>query len=304
MLRVSPAALRSSAPQARPRVAPRTRHAAAQPCTSRYYSHPKPHRRVVAPPPRASAANNGRERGGGNFTEAHAAVDALLAAAAAAAGDSRPDKHARLVDAHASAVAALGARLGLDRVVPSWNAGAFAGHAVSGRLRAALDAPLSLPALSFGVFTQPQGRVTLRADASSIVKSEDGGYAVRSAFTLAPDEEQPGAPPVEGVNSVMGTFTVADDGREMAVQFDRVSLELLAPHSTSPSNGAASGAPALNGTSEQKGSGAVIVDERELAQKPARVTLRVLLMTPDVTVTRSSLGSLAVLKRRGGGGSE
>jgi hypothetical protein len=296
MLRASPSAMRCSAPQALPRAAPRARHAAAQ---RRAPPPPKAHHRLHA---LRAAAANGHTGGSGEFAEAHAAVDALLAAAAAVAGDSRPDKHARLIGEHAAAVAALGTQLGLDRVVPAWNAGEFEGHAVSGRLRAALDAPLSLPALSFGVFTEPRGAVTLRPDASSIVKSEAGAYAVRSAFTLAPEE---GPRALQGVNTVMGTFTLEDDGREMAVQFDRVSLEL--PAHEARSGASSNGAAALHGKSGRAGGGGAAtttttVVERELPMKPPRVTLRVLLMTPDVTVTCSSLGSLAVLKRRARGG--
>jgi hypothetical protein len=214
------------------------------------------------------------------YAEAHAAVDALLHAAQAAEADQSA-MSAALVESCVDTVAFLGERLRLDRVVPAWNAGCFQGHAVAGRLRDALAAPLTMPALSFGLFAAPAGRVTLWGDASRILKGDAlpsapaDGYAVRSVFTARC--EATGAEQM-GVNTVLGTFDLPqgdDEAREMDVQFTHVRLELLS----------------------DDGERVETSVTRKLKQ-PVRVTLRVLLMTPDVTVTRSSLGSLAVLKRR------
>lgn len=214
------------------------------------------------------------------YAEAHAAVDALLHVAQAAEADQSA-MSAALVESSIDQVAFLGERLRLDRVVPAWNAGCFQGHAVAGRLRDVLAAPLTMPALSFGLFAEPAGRVTLSGDASRILKGDAlpgapaDAYAVRSVFSARC--EATGAKR-EGVNTVIGTFELPqgdDEAREMDVQFTHVRLELLSAD----------------------GERVETCVMRELKQ-PARVTLRVLLMTPDVTVTRSSLGSLAVLKRR------
>jgi hypothetical protein len=213
------------------------------------------------------------------YAEAHAAVEALLHAAQAAEEDHSAAAAAKL-DSYVDNVAWLGERLGLDRVVPAWNAGGFRGHAVQGRLREVLAQSLSLPALSFGQFSEPEGRVELDSDSSRILKGSTPAapeaapdfYAVRSVFRLrrADGGEQ------AGVNTVMGTFELevgTDEPREMRVRFTRVQMEL------------------------QRDDGGVETRVKELPA-PATVTLRVLLMTPSVTVTRSSLGSLAVLTRR------
>jgi len=244
-----------------------------------------------------------------DFARAQAAVDALLHAAADDASDaeageaSTDDGASSVLDKHIAEVAALGAELGLDRVGPAnWNCGVFTGHALQGRLRRVLSSKLTLPMLSFGLFDAPPGEVTLLPDAPSrIIKGASGRsprgasrrgkldpvsradadrYAVQTPFIL---HREGGRPPLRGVNTVVGKFSIerADGApRELAVQFSRVHLSLTSD----------------DGADDEEV--AALLGERERAlPEPARATLRVLLMTPTTTVTRSNLGSVAVLTR-------
>ena len=245
-----------------------------------------------------------------DFARAQAAVDALLHAAAgdasdANAGEASPGVWESALDARIAEVTALGAELGLDRVGPAtWNRGTFSGHALQGRLRRVLSSQLTLPVLSFGLFDAPPGQVTLLPGAPSrIIKGASGRsrlprgaarrgrldpdsradrYAVQTPFIL---HREGGRPPLRGVNTVVGSFSVewADGApRDLAVQFSRVKLSLT------PDNG--------DGADDDEA--AALLGERERSlPEPARATLRVLLMTPTATVTRSDLGSVAVLTR-------
>ena len=246
-----------------------------------------------------------------DFARAQAAVDALLHAAAgdassdADAGEASPGAASEL-DARIAEVSALGAELNLDRVGPAtWNCGTFNGHALQGRLRRVLSSTkLTLPALSFGLFDAPPGHVTLMPGAPSrIIKGASGRsrlprgaarrgkldadsradrYAVQTPFIL---HREGGRPPLRGVNTVVGNFCVewADGApRDLAVQFTRVQLSLTSD------NG--------DGADDDEAAALLGVRERALPA-PARAVLRVLLMTPTVAVTRSDLGSVAVLTR-------
>ena len=175
----------------------------------------------------------------------------------------------------------LGRELQLDCVrEASFNAGEFTALALHGRLRAAVAAPdLCLSSLSWGLFSEPSGPVTLAG--SRILKGEAAGaadaYAVVTRFSLTSLDEPPGAPPLTGTNTVAGTFKLRGDPGappdEILVAFDTVRLEFDANDDDVPH-----------------------LQERRLPS-PACVTLRVLLMTPDLSVTQSSVGSIAVLQR-------
>ena len=175
----------------------------------------------------------------------------------------------------------LGRELQLDCVrEASYNAGEFRALALHGRLRAALAAPdLCLSSLSWGLFSEPSGPVTLAG--SRILKGDAAGaadaYAVVTRFSLTPLDAPPGALPLTGTNTVVGTFKLRGDPGappdEIVVAFDTVRLEFDANDEDEPQ-----------------------LQERRLP-KPAYVTLRVLLMTPDLSVTQSSVGSIAVLQR-------
>ena len=242
-----------------------------------------------------------------DFARAQAAVDALLHAAGDASDtdEGSPGAGPSALEASIAEVAALGAELGLDRVGPAtWNCGMFDGHALQGRLRRALSAKLTLPMLSFGLFDAPPGQVTLLPGAPSrIIKGASGRsrlprgasrrglpdpfsradrYAVQTPFIL---HREGGRLPLRGVNTVVGRFSVewADGApRDLALQFTRVHLSLT------PDNGV--------GPDDDETAALLGVRERALPE-PARATLRVLLMTPTAAVTRSDLGSVAVLTR-------
>ena len=233
-------------------------------------------------------------------------MDALLHAAAGdEAGEASPGNAEAALDARIAEVAALGAELGLDRVGPAtWNCGTFSGHALQGRLRRVLSSQLTLPMLSFGLFDAPPGQVTLLPGAPSrIIKGASGRsrlprgaarrgrldpdsradrYAVQTPFIL---HREGGRPPLRGVNTVVGKFSVewADGApRDLAVQFTRVNLSLTSD----------------DGDAADDDEAAALLGVRERAlPEPARATLRVLLMTPTAAVTRSDLGSVAVLTR-------
>lgn len=273
----------------------------------------------------SSAAESRRQRCGSvtlrarkpdaaDFARAQAAVDALLHAAAgdasdAEAGEALPtdDGASSVLDKHIAEVAALGAELGLDRVGPAnWNCGVFTGHALQGRLRRVLSSKLTLPMLSFGLFDAPPGQVTLLHDAPArIIKGASGRsrlprgasrrgnekldsdsranadrYAVQTPFIL---HREGGRPPLRGVNTVVGKFSIerADGApRQLAVQFSRVHLSLTS-----------------DGGADDEEVAALLGERERALPEPARATLRVLLMTPTTTVTRSNLGSVAVLTR-------
>lgn len=175
----------------------------------------------------------------------------------------------------------LGRELQLDCVrEASFNAGEFKALALHGRLRAAVAAPdLCLSSLSWGLFSEPSGPVTLAG--SRILKGEAAGaadaYAVVTRFSLTSLDEPPGAPPLTGTNTVAGTFKLRGDPGappdKILVAFDTVRLEFDANDDDVPH-----------------------LQERRLPS-PACVTLRVLLMTPDLSVTQSSVSSIAVLQR-------
>jgi len=245
--------------------------------------------RVHAPPPRKPNA--------ADFARAQTAVDALLHAAAADGDGSA------LLERCIADVTSLGAELGLDRVGPAaWNTGTFQGHALQGDLRRVLSAPLTLPALSFGLFSAPPGELTLLSGPPSrIIKGASGRsrqpraagrdpdsrpdrYAVQTPFIL---QRAGRHAPLRGVNTAVGSFSVgwADDApRELHVAFSHVRLALTRAEATDDSADSAADAALLG------------VRERELPE-PACATLRVLLMTPTVAVTRSDQGNVAVLTR-------
>ena len=245
--------------------------------------------RVHPPPPRKPNA--------ADFARAQTAVDALLHAAAADGDGSS------LLDRCIADVSSLGAELNLDRVGPAaWNSGTFQGHALQGDLRRVLSAPLTLPALSFGLFSAPPGELTLLPGAPSrIIKGASGRsrqpraagrdpdsrpdrYAVQTPFLLR--RAGGNKSPLRGVNTAVGSFSVgwADDApRELHVAFSHVRLELTRADDDSAADDAEDAA--LLG-----------MRERELPE-PACATLRVLLMTPTVAVTRSDAGNVAVLTR-------
>lgn len=224
-------------------------------------------------------------------------MDALLHAAAADGDGSA------LLERCIADVMSLGAELGLDRVGPAaWNTGTFQGHALQGDLRRVLSAPLTLPALSFGLFSAPPGKLTLLSGPPSrIIKGASGRsrqpraagrdpdsrpdrYAVQTPFIL---QRAGRHAPLRGVNTAVGSFSVgwADDApRELHVAFSHVRLALTRAEAMDDSADSAADAALLG------------VRERELPE-PACATLRVLLMTPTVAVTRSDQGNVAVLTR-------
>jgi len=211
----------------------------------------------------AETVVKGLESGG----DAEAAV-ATLARLGETAGASLQLAHARLPRSVQLA------RTGLDKVVDEWNAGIFEGAALSGKLKADLSRPLSLAALSFGQFQHPTGLV--RLDEVRILKGSSAPhpaaapdfYAVRSCFTFVdPARGQP----QRGMNTVLGRFELDENRTLLRVAFDRVQLALCTDGLTSA--------------------------ETRALPAPAPATLRLLLMTPNMTVTHSSTGSLAVLRR-------
>lgn len=209
----------------------------------------------------AETVVKGLESGG----DAEAAV-AMLARLGETSGASLQLAHARL--------SFQLARTGLDKVVDEWNAGIFEGAALSGKLKADLSRPLSLAALSFGQFQHPTGLV--RLDEVRILKGSSAPhaaaapdfYAVRSCFSFVdPARGQP----QRGMNTVLGRFELDENRTLLRVAFDRVQLALCTDGLTSA--------------------------ETRALPAPAPATLRLLLMTPNMTVTHSSTGSLAVLRR-------
>ena len=198
-----------------------------------------------------------------------------------AAGDAALDDASTVED-----LRTLGESVGANRVNdPAWNTGCFKAVATSGRLRTAVTKPeLSLSDLSFGLFAHP-GRVSVRR--VRIYKGHDAGapdaYAVRTHLRLSPHGVR--GKEVGGINTVLGTFRlVSGDARgvpsAMEVTFDRVALEMW---SCEAPGGEVD--PALRPQHVMR------------LPSPARATLAVLLQTPNVTVTTSNLGSVAVLVR-------
>ena len=180
----------------------------------------------------------------------------------------------------------LGESAGANRVRdPSWNTGVFRAVATAGRLRTAVTKPeLSLSDLSFGLFAHP-GRVAVHR--VRIYKGHEAGapdaYAVRTHLRLHP-HDAPGQQ-VAGINTVLGTFRLVSGDAQgapsaMEVTFDRVALEMW---SCDAPGGDVD--PALRPQHVMR------------LPSPATATLDVLLQTPNVTVTHSNLGSVAVLVR-------
>ena len=144
-----------------------------------------------------------------------------------------------------------------------------------------LSSDLSLKDLSFGLFSHPAGRVELGH--VLILKGPDSPhptastsqrfYAIRTPFRFhSEDAEHAEHPcPHSGVNTVLGSYELDEVGRTMHVSFTRVELAL-------------------------ETHGLWTVETRHLPH-PASTDLAVLVQTPDRTVTYSSQGSLAVLRR-------
>lgn len=203
-----------------------------------------------------------------------------------AAGDAALDDPHTVERIHS-----LGQSLGADCVRDgNWNTGSFRAVATAGRLRTAVNKPhLSLGDLSFGLFSTPGDVVVHNV---RIYKGHHAGsadaYAVRTRIKFVPPQARGGS--VEGVNTVMGVFrllpgttdTVDGGAPAMEVVFDRVALEMW---SSGDDCGGGELDPCLR--------------PQHIMRLPAPVatTLRVLLQTPNVTVTSSSLGSTAVLVR-------
>jgi hypothetical protein len=199
----------------------------------------------------------------------------LTASGDAALDDANTVQHLRM----------LGESSGANRVRDPWNTGVFRAVATAGRLRNAVTKhDLSLSDLSFGLFSHP-GRVAVHR--VRIYKGHDAGapdaYAVRTHLRLHP-HDAPGKQ-LAGINTVLGTFRLVSGDAQgapsaMEVTFDRVALEMW---SCDAPGGDVD--PALRPQHVMR------------LPKPATATLNVLLQTPNVTVTHSNLGSVAVLVR-------
>lgn len=163
-------------------------------------------------------------------------------------------------------VAAKAQADGLATVNLSYNTGFFKGNAIGGRLKRVLDAQLTLPDLSWNLFDEPSGSLKLLPEGSGIVKGAVPGYSEDPSFYAVVSRFEVEGGDV-GTSTAVGSFEVKNHDT-MVVTFTGVRLEY--------------------------GGGVV---ERSL-RKPAEATLTVLAMSPDLHVTQSNFGSIAVLERK------
>lgn len=162
---------------------------------------------------------------------------------------------------------ALGKEHMLDCVTTQWNEGTFEGKPLGGRMKKAMSAPnMDLAAITFGVFTEPAGKVKLlggslhKGVAARHPAAGPGFYAIASDFALGDSSER------AGTSTAIGRFTVDPNNKVLKVEFDRVELAL------------------------------VDKDPETREMKPRKAELRTLLMAPGVTVTHSNLGSVTMLR--------